>query len=160
RLLLKGTLTQWQFIGENRQTCRKYYGRWRVLRHSCHRSPTQSLRQPQSPRCARPSALIGMVVDEGNVGVSDSAGEVQKGAAMLRGFAFVLIGVLLGGCMQGTIEAASDANLTPRDRKLLANAPYAKASIPMAYQRTIVQYHRKEAPGTIVVDSDAHYLYY
>ena len=62
--------------------------------------------------------------------------------------------------MQGTIEAASDANLTPRDRKLLANAPYAKANIPVAYQRTIVQYHRKEAPGTIVVDSDAHYLYY
>ncbi len=79
---------------------------------------------------------------------------------MLRGFAFILMAVLLGGCMQGTIEAASDANLTPRDRKLLANAPYAKANIPMAYQRTIVEYHRKEAPGTIVVDSDAHYLYY
>jgi lipoprotein-anchoring transpeptidase ErfK/SrfK len=62
--------------------------------------------------------------------------------------------------MQGTIEAASDANFTPRDRKLLASAPYAKASIPTAYQRTIVQYHRKEAPGTIVVDSDARYLYY
>ena len=79
---------------------------------------------------------------------------------MLRGFAFILMGVLLGGCMQGTIETASDANLTPRDRKLLANAPYAKASIPMAYQRTIVQYHRKEAPGTIVIDSDSRYLYY
>ncbi|MGE0038172.1 MAG: L,D-transpeptidase [Xanthobacteraceae bacterium] len=78
----------------------------------------------------------------------------------LRAFAFLLIGVLLGGCMQGTIEAASDANLTPRDRKLLANAPYAKANIPMAYQRTIVQYHRKEAPGSIVIDSDARYLYY
>ena len=62
--------------------------------------------------------------------------------------------------MQGTIEAASDANFTARDRKLLANAPYAKATIPAAYQRTIVTYHRKEAPGTIVVDSDSHYLYY
>ena len=79
---------------------------------------------------------------------------------MLRGLALLLIGVSLGGCMQGTIEAASDANLTPRDRKLLANAPYAKASIPTAYQRTIVQYHRKEAPGTIVVDSDSRYLYF
>jgi len=79
---------------------------------------------------------------------------------MLRGFTFILIGVLLGGCMQGTIETASDANFTARDRKLLANAPYAKANIPLAFQRTIVQYHRKEAPGTIVVDSDAHYLYY
>ena len=62
--------------------------------------------------------------------------------------------------MQGTIETASDANFTARDRKLLANAPYAKANIPLAYQRTIVQYHRKEAPGTIVVDSDSRYLYY
>jgi lipoprotein-anchoring transpeptidase ErfK/SrfK len=67
---------------------------------------------------------------------------------------------MLGGCMQGTLESASDANLTPRDRKLLANAPYARASIPMAYQRTIVTYHRKEAPGSIVVDSDSRYLFY
>jgi lipoprotein-anchoring transpeptidase ErfK/SrfK len=62
--------------------------------------------------------------------------------------------------MQGTLEQASDANFTPRDRKLLANAPYARASIPMAYQRTIVQFHRKEAPGSIVVDTDDRHLYY
>ena len=62
--------------------------------------------------------------------------------------------------MQGTLEQASDANFTPRDRKLLASAPYARASIPMAYQRAIVTYHRKEAPGSIVVDTDARYLYY
>jgi lipoprotein-anchoring transpeptidase ErfK/SrfK len=85
----------------------------------------------------------------------------EKGAAMaVRGIAFLLTGLLLGGCMQGTLEQASDANLTPRDRKLLANAPYARVSIPTAYQRTIVQYHRKEAPGSIVIDSDARYLYY
>jgi lipoprotein-anchoring transpeptidase ErfK/SrfK len=62
--------------------------------------------------------------------------------------------------MQGTLEQASDANFTPRDRKLLADAPYAKASIPLAYQRTIVQFHRKEAPGSIVVDTDDRHLYY
>jgi lipoprotein-anchoring transpeptidase ErfK/SrfK len=62
--------------------------------------------------------------------------------------------------MQGTLEQASDANFSARDRKLLANAPYARASIPMAYQRSVVQFHRKEAPGSIVVDSDARYLYY
>ena len=81
----------------------------------------------------------------------------------VRGIAFALIGLLLGGCMQATqttLEQASDANFTARDKKFLANAPYAKASIPMAYQRSIVQYHRKEAPGSIVVDSDARYLYY
>jgi lipoprotein-anchoring transpeptidase ErfK/SrfK len=62
--------------------------------------------------------------------------------------------------MQATLEPASEANFNARDKKLLANAPYAKASIPMAYQRAIVQYHRKEAPGSIVVDTDARYLYY
>ncbi len=79
-----------------------------------------------------------------------------------RGLAlFVLgLGVLLSGCMQQTIEPASDANLTPRDRKLLANPPYAQASIPEPYQRHIVDFHRREAPGTIVVDPDARYLYY
>jgi lipoprotein-anchoring transpeptidase ErfK/SrfK len=77
-----------------------------------------------------------------------------------RGIAFLVIGLLLGGCMPATLEPASDVNLTPRDKKLLANAPYARASIPMAYQRAIVQYHRKEAPGSIIVDTDARYLYY
>ena len=50
--------------------------------------------------------------------------------------------------------------LTPRDKKLLANAPYAQATIPEPYKRHIVNYHRKETAGTIVVDSDARYLYY
>ena len=30
----------------------------------------------------------------------------------------------------------------------------------MPFRRAIVDYHRKETPGTIVVDSDNHYLYY
>jgi lipoprotein-anchoring transpeptidase ErfK/SrfK len=85
----------------------------------------------------------------------------ENGAAMAaRGIALLLSGLLLGGCMQATLEPASEANLNPRDRKLLANAPYARADIPTAYQRAIVQYHRKEAPGSIVIDSDARYLYY
>ena len=79
----------------------------------------------------------------------------------VKGLALVLLGgLVLGGCMQSTIEPASDANLTPRDRKLLAAAPYEKASIPEPYKRHIVTYHRKEGPGTIVIDTDARYLYY
>jgi lipoprotein-anchoring transpeptidase ErfK/SrfK len=70
------------------------------------------------------------------------------------------LGVLLAGCIQQTVELASDENLTPRDRKLLANPPYAAATIPEPYLRHIVDYHRKEAPGTIVIDTDARYLYY
>jgi len=86
------------------------------------------------------------------------AGHCAKGGR----FALLVfgLGLVLGGCMQKTIEPATDANFTPRDRKLLANPPYAKASIPEPYQRHIVDFHRKEAPGTIVVDPDARYLYY
>ena len=77
-----------------------------------------------------------------------------------RGLAFLVAGLLLGGCMQSTIEPAPETNLKPRDRELLAKAPYQKVAIPELYRRAIVDYHRKEAPGTIVVDSDARYLYY
>jgi len=79
-----------------------------------------------------------------------------------RGLSVVLLGVglVLGGCMQSTVEPASEANLTVRDKKLLAAAPYEKVNIPEPYKRHIVTYHRKEAPGTILVDSDARYLYY
>jgi lipoprotein-anchoring transpeptidase ErfK/SrfK len=62
--------------------------------------------------------------------------------------------------MQATLEPSSDANLKPRDKQLLANAPYAQATIPEQYRRHIVEYHRKEAPGTVVIDSDSRYLYY
>ena len=70
------------------------------------------------------------------------------------------LGVALGGCMQQTIEPASEANWNQRDKKLLAHVPYQKVVIPEPYQRTIVDYHRKEAAGTIVIDTDARYLYY
>ena len=62
--------------------------------------------------------------------------------------------------MHSTQEPALGTNLTPRDRQLLAQPPYAQASIPDAYRRRIVSYHRREAPGTVVVDSDARYLYF
>jgi len=78
----------------------------------------------------------------------------------VRGLAFLCFGLLAAGCTQSTLEMASDAAMTPRDKKLLANAPYAQATIPEPYKRHIVTYHRKETAGTIVVDSDARYLYY
>jgi lipoprotein-anchoring transpeptidase ErfK/SrfK len=70
------------------------------------------------------------------------------------------LSLTLAGCFQATFEPASDANLKPRDRKMLAAATYSSASIPLDYRRSIVTYHRREAPGTIVVDTDARYLYY
>ena len=71
-----------------------------------------------------------------------------------------LLGFVLGGCMQATLAPTSDASLTARDRQLLDNPPYARADIPESYRRHIVDYPRKEAPGTILVDTDARYLYY
>src|SRR4029078_12741651 len=44
--------------------------------------------------------------------------------------------------------------------ELLAKVSYAKTPVPEAFRRAIVDYHRKEAPGSIVVDSENHYLYY
>src|SRR6202011_2798534 len=79
------------------------------------------------------------------------------------GLALLLVGLLgfvLGGCMQATLAPSSDASLTPRDRQLLAHPPYAQATIPESYRRHIVDYPRKEAPGTILVDTDGRYLYY
>ena len=84
-----------------------------------------------------------------------------------RGLAVLFIGLMLGGCMQSAPSAQStpaaamaETDLKPRDKKLLANTPYAQSSIPEVYRRHVVSYHRKEVPGTIVIDSDARYLYY
>ena len=71
-----------------------------------------------------------------------------------------LLVVALGGCMQATLSPSSDASLTSRDRQLLASAPYARADIPEQYRRHIVDYPYKERPGSILVDTDARYLYY
>ena len=74
----------------------------------------------------------------------------------VRALAFLLLGLLLGGCMQAARmeQPPSDVGFTARDKKLLANPPYAQATIPAAYQRQIVDYHRAEAPGSIVIDTD------
>jgi lipoprotein-anchoring transpeptidase ErfK/SrfK len=87
--------------------------------------------------------------------------ENQNGQPVLRvPIEFILCGFLLGACVQTPRDPLADANLPPRDRALLANAPYARVTLPAAYQRTVVEFHRKEAPGSMVIDTDARYLYY
>ena len=72
-----------------------------------------------------------------------------------------LIGGLVAGCTgSSTLELASDANQTPRDRALLAHTPYARATIPQQFQRHVVDFKGRETPGTIVIDTNARYLYY
>ncbi len=78
----------------------------------------------------------------------------------IRVIAFVIIGLLLGGCMQETLEPATEAGWSVRDKQLMANLPYAQASIPEEYRRHIVEYTRKEAPGSILIDVDHKFLYY
>jgi lipoprotein-anchoring transpeptidase ErfK/SrfK len=68
--------------------------------------------------------------------------------------------LLMAGCMQTTLSPSTDASMTSRDRQLLANPPYVEAQIPEQYRRHVVDYDRPEPPGAILVDSDAHYLYY
>ncbi len=65
----------------------------------------------------------------------------------LRAIAFVIIGLALGGCMQETLDPATQTSWNARDKQLMSNLPYAQASIPEAYRRHIVDYTRKEAPG-------------
>src|SRR5215471_11843664 len=80
---------------------------------------------------------------------------------LIRGIAFPLTGLLLAGCMQtGTLAPASEANFTARDRQQLANPPYRRAWISPTYQRQIVQFHRKEAPGSVVVETSGPFVYY
>jgi lipoprotein-anchoring transpeptidase ErfK/SrfK len=76
----------------------------------------------------------------------------------VRGIVVVLTGLLLAGCMQS--GPVFDANFTARDRQQLANPPYQQAWIPPAYRRQVVDYHRKESPGTILVDTAERYVYY
>jgi hypothetical protein len=62
--------------------------------------------------------------------------------------------------MQETLAPTTQAGWSPRDRQLMSNLPYAQATIPEEYRRHIVQYTRREAPGSIVVDSTSKFLYY
>jgi lipoprotein-anchoring transpeptidase ErfK/SrfK len=62
--------------------------------------------------------------------------------------------------MESTLAPVDESHFSQKDKDLLAHAPYAQAQIPEPYRRHIVDYHRKEAPGTIVVDTDARFLYF
>src|ERR1700740_3090866 len=78
----------------------------------------------------------------------------------VRRIAFIIIGLALGRCIEETLQPSSQASWNARDKQLMSNLPYAQASIPEPYQRHIVDFTRKEAAGSIVIDSDNKYLYY
>ena len=78
----------------------------------------------------------------------------------VRKGALLLLGLLLGGCMQATLEPTSTDKFTRATRSCWQTRPMRKRAIPQPYQRHIVDYHRAETPGSIVIDFDARYLYY
>ena len=62
-------------------------------------------------------------------------------------------GLMLSGCMQATTyEATNTQAFKPKDKELLSKIRYANTPVAEPYRRAIVDYHRKEAPGSIVVD--------
>src|SRR6202000_2314279 len=70
-------------------------------------------------------------------------------------------GMLLSGCMEtANYEATNTSAFKPRDKELLAMIHYEKLQPSENFCLSIVDCHRKETPGSIVVDSDNHYLYY
>jgi len=70
-------------------------------------------------------------------------------------------GLLLSGCMEtANYEATNTGAFKQRDKELLAKVRYEQVQPSETFRRAIVEYHRKEAPGSIVVDSDNHYLYF
>jgi lipoprotein-anchoring transpeptidase ErfK/SrfK len=81
-------------------------------------------------------------------------------AAVRVSLAALAVGVLLSGCMQTTAyQPSPTTSLTANDKAQFAKMRYANTPVAEPFRRAIVAYHRKETPGTIVVDSDNHYLY-
>jgi len=82
----------------------------------------------------------------------------------MRALVFIVAALALGGCVQdmagGTLDPAGEVGWKQKDKDLMSNLPYNQAAVSETFQRHIVEYHRKEAPGTILVDSDDKFLYY
>jgi lipoprotein-anchoring transpeptidase ErfK/SrfK len=120
--------------------------------------------QQLSEKCTRPRFLLwrDFVLPHLNHNSGQPALTDGRTMLLLRGVAFALGGLLLAGCMQtgGTLAPASDANFTARDRQQLANPPYQRVAISPSYQRQIVQFHRREAPGSVVVETSGPFVYY
>jgi lipoprotein-anchoring transpeptidase ErfK/SrfK len=85
----------------------------------------------------------------------------MKLTSLKLAMAVTAAGLLLSGCMEtANYEATNTSAFKQHDKELLAKVRYEQVQPSETFRRAIVEYHRKEAPGSIVVDSDNHYLYY
>jgi lipoprotein-anchoring transpeptidase ErfK/SrfK len=78
----------------------------------------------------------------------------------MRTITFAFLSLILSGCAHESPAPAEQDDWTLRDKQLMSNLPYAPAVIPERYRRQMVDYPRRELPGTIVIDSDNRFLYY
>ncbi len=60
----------------------------------------------------------------------------------------------LGGCYQ----SLPDPSVSTQDAKFMAMVP--NFDVPSDYRRYMIDYSSAEAPGTVIIDSKAHYLYF
>src|ERR1700749_2609943 len=105
-------------------------------------------------RTADVALLIGSITADRKLNMSSLKVKLSLLAA-------VAAGLMLSGCMQATTYEATNTNsFKPRDKEYLSKIRYTNVPVSEPFRRAIVEYHRKEAPGSIVVDSDNHYLYY
>src|ERR1700744_536482 len=96
-----------------------------------------------------------------NTGVDWKSKMPMKLTSLKLAMAVTAAGLLLSGCMEtANYEATNTAAFKQHDKELLAKIRYENVQPPENFRRAIVEYQRKEAPGSIVVDSDNHYLYY
>src|SRR6202046_4088980 len=85
----------------------------------------------------------------------------MKLTSLKLAMAVTAAGLLLSGCMEtANYEATNTSAFKQHDKELLAKVRYEKVEPSENFRRAIVEFHRKESPGSIVVDSDNHYLYY
>jgi len=85
---------------------------------------------------------------------------IGNGYVVVEGNVGILAALMLSGCMQATTYQRPPSLAQACDKAQLAKARYEKYAVADPFRRAIVDYHRKEMPGTIVVDSDNHYLYF
>ncbi|MEP9349920.1 L,D-transpeptidase [Xanthobacter sp. KR7-225] len=78
---------------------------------------------------------------------------------MWRAVGALLLGLMLGGCVSETLAPTPETALKPRDKQLLAQAPYPKVKPEGRLARHIVDYPTGKKPGTIIVDTPNKFLY-
>jgi lipoprotein-anchoring transpeptidase ErfK/SrfK len=81
----------------------------------------------------------------------------MKTNAVLLGIA-LLVAAVTSGCQPIIQSGLPDPKLTERDKQMMALAEPDEWRIPDV--RNIVEYHTREKPGTIIVDTGPKYLYF